>query len=219
MRAFVTSSSDHEHYSVNAQRDFQQRVVFSTLHALWHQKDYHLFREDFKGAGEYFVSFITNKVTLQYGLSPLEKAYLSALIALYWCQLCDPEWHTYTNNTKSAKAVKFTMTPKNEIELVLSKSVTYGNIEEVSQAMVTAVDSVKLKDMDALGLLNLTANSTFGYNVEEFLGAALEYPPAWVTIMYGSLTDKSFRNSFIARLAKRDDGVLSRNVARWVAIK
>lgn len=219
MRSFVTSVSTPQHYTVNAQRDFQSRTVFGTLHALWDQKHYHLFREDFKGAGEYFVMFLTNVISLQYSLSPLEKANLSALVSLYWCQLCDPDWYSYDENTKSAKAVKFTTTPKNEIEVILSKNIIYGNIQELGESMVKAVDSVKLKDMDALGLYNITANKTFGYNMEEFLGASLEYPPAWVTIMYSSLTDKSFRNSFIARLAKRDDGVLSRNVSKFIAIK
>jgi hypothetical protein len=43
----------------------------------------------------------------------------------------------------------------------------------------------------------------FGVNNKEVLAAALEHPPTWIAICHTALTDRSYRNTTIARIVER----------------
>jgi hypothetical protein len=54
-------------------------------------------------------------------------------------------------------------------------------------------------------------NTWYGNNAKELIATALEFPPAWITIVYAAMTEKTYRNSPIYKLieiqAKRAQSV------------
>jgi hypothetical protein len=65
-------------------------------------------------------------------------------------------------------------------------------------------DSVRLKDFNAGVLFTLLGNTWFGANAKEMIAVATEHPPTWIAMLLSAFTERTFKNSQIAKILERN---------------
>jgi hypothetical protein len=52
-------------------------------------------------------------------------------------------------------------------------------------------------------LITILKSSWFGNNAAELLAVSLEHPPTWVSLVYTSLSERSFKNANLSKIVER----------------
>jgi hypothetical protein len=103
----------------------------------------------------------------------------------------------------SVHTIKATRAP---VDLVIDTFGKIGDIKSITDfcnKVPQILENIRLNDFNLGVLLTIIANSWYGLNSREILAVALEHPPTWCSLVYGSLTERTFKNSMIARVAER----------------
>ena len=214
MTPFTARRSEHDNYTVVSQRDFQLRLVMASLEAQWAKEEYHKWRVEYAEAGTWYVQFLAKRITSQFNLDPLEGNMLEVLIAMFWNNLILDGWSDLPDDKRKVDVIKYTYTTADIIDDMFAKNLKYGDINELANSIATFLSSPKLRGFDSVTLVQLTGSASFGVGVDVVLARALEYPPYWVALMYVNMNDKSYRNTFLARLVKKPSARLGEEITR-----
>ncbi|AHI60330.1 putative virion structural protein [Erwinia phage vB_EamM_RAY] len=80
-----------------------------------------------------------------------------------------------------------------------------GSISEFCETAQAVVGADQLSLVDVKTLITLAGNAWFGQNAKEGGGVALEYPPLFLSMLYGAMGNKAYRNTAIGTIADRKD--------------
>lgn len=211
---FVDKRSTINKYNVVAQRDFQLRVAMGVLEAQWQKGEYSKWRVEYQEGGKMFIQFLARRLTTQFNLDPYETSLISVLLAMYWNNITGDDWHTKSRDEVTKFIIKLVNVPTSVIDDVWGKRLKYENINELAVSISEILESPKLRGFDAVTLIQLTSNASFGVDVDRIVSIGMEYPPFWIAVVYVSLSDKSFKNTFIARLARQPTNRMTEELSR-----
>ena len=76
-------------------------------------------------------------------------------------------------------------------------------IEDFCASLYSVTSNPRLQNVDYSVLTNLVVNNWFGLNSKEMMILSLEHPPTWITIFNSSLENKSYKNSYISKIAEK----------------
>ena len=209
---FMARGSTISNYKVSSQRDLQLMLSMTVLEAQWAKREYSKWKVEYAEAGGWFVSFLSKRITSHFNLDPYETSKLDTLISMYYNALITPGWAARGMDVNIRDITKHSYTNKDVIQDVYDSNPKYENLNELAVSIEKLLTSPKLRGFDAVTLLNLTESGSFGMSVDTITGIGLEYPPFWVALMYVNINDKSYRNTFLARLVKRPSERLAREM-------
>lgn len=78
------------------------------------------------------------------------------------------------------------------------------NIHDFCDAVREVTQSIQLESLNPGLLISILKNTWYGTNAAELTAVAIEYPPTWILLTYAAYTDRSYKNTVIAKLASRD---------------
>lgn len=211
---FVDKRSTNKAWHVVAQRDFQLRITMAVLEAQWQKKEYSKWRIEYVDGGKLFVQFLSKRLTSQFNLDPYETSLISVLLGFYWSNITSDDWHMKPFDSIYRSVKKYVNVPPKVVEDVQMMNLKYENVNELSISISKILESPKLRGFDAVTLIQLTASASFGVDVDRIVATGMEYPPFWVAILYVSLSDKSFKNTYLARLSRRPTNRLTEELSR-----
>lgn len=166
---------------------------------------------NFGYAGFIFSKWITKLMTQRFNLSPDEAHKIDIITSIYYQMLFENTGEiTHENTEKLAiHTIKNTNAKGTDVTEILSQIQTLNGIDDLCSAFRTVLDNVKLENFNAAVLVTIVGNSWFGLNSKELLGVALEYPPAFIPLVFNALKEKSFKHTYLAdvcsQYAKKGD--------------
>jgi hypothetical protein len=156
-------------------------------------------------AGKVFSFWLSDCIARRYNLDPGDQLTLNILCHFYYQSLFIEET-VFDEMIKQ----KFAVSTSNDLKVetktvytVFDKIGTIKNIVDFCQAVKDTTNNVRLNDFSAAMLYTITGTSWFGMNSKEMMAVAVEHPPTWINLIYAATTEKSFKNSQLAKTVDR----------------
>lgn len=207
LRQMVSVNQEQMQATVRNDSEFQfalQRFVLSGMWAVGKYEAVYGLRFPHLVFGDWLASNITRK----FGLTMGDEVRLAVLGHIFYaCQ--------FTNDFSEDDLAKLKLRLAAEIyteALVDDVYQTCGKvdtIEEFCAACYKATNNIRVKDFDVAGLFSVVAGNWYGINAGEIGLTSLVHPPTWVAMVFASLTQRSFKSSYVT---KRVDGRNKRGV-------
>ena len=180
-------------------REYALGKVKGVLTAKWVSEEYDDLKADGSVAGSTFCNVVASVVANQYGLDPLEKLKISVIASIYYGQMFSdggvPSLIVFRD------AMKWTGAKPPTIDEIVDSGISVSpGMNGLAQAIAN-YGGAKVKNLDAGILLSLLGNIFYGYNNKELIAMSIEYPPLWMAMVFIAITDKSFSNTYLARVS------------------
>lgn len=183
----------------------------SLLCLCWEARSMPNFTNTFSFASKVYTTWLSNIIMKSYSLEPSHYTNVILLTNLFYQNLFyEKGYDVYSDiniTNMAVVAIKDTNLPAKvvyeHIELYKENKVKLDNLEDYIKALTTQIDDVRLKKFNLPSLLTLIKGSWYGYSSKELISSALEHPPTWVSLIYASLTDKSYKYSGLYKVVEQ----------------
>lgn len=197
LRQTVSVDTQQMTTSVRNDSEYQfalQRFVLSGMWAVGKYEALYGFHFPHVVYGDWLSSNITKK----FGLTMGDQIRLAVLSVIYYA-------NQFTTAFGQEDLEKLKLRMKAEvysdqlIDEVYQAAGKVDTLDDFCAACYKVTNNVRLKDFDFSTLVSVVNNNWFGLNASEMTLIALAHPPTWIAMVYSSLTQRSFRNSYAAK--------------------
>lgn len=184
-------------------------VINSILTAAWIKP---VKRNAFKFLGSapmsVYSALIANALERRFALDAGEQLKIAIIAAAFYSRLFD-EGSTITEGEiigVSRSISTATRAPSDMIIEVLDSIVSLKNLDDMIETIKKIIDNPRLDGLNLGTMVTIINSMWYGPYGRELIVAALEHPPTWVTILYSAFTDRTMKNSGVAKVAERYKG-------------
>ena len=149
-----------------------------------------------------FASWISDNLVRKFGLDLNNQIQLKALGLIYYSKLFTDEFTTDDFSKLVIRSKEDIITP-NLLEEIYSKVDKLETIDDFCEACYKVTDNVRLKGLDYSVLMTILSNNWIGSTGKELTLLSLEHPPTWLSLVFASLTQRSFKKNFIATVVEK----------------
>lgn len=204
LRSCVKLSDDKESYEIKNESEYQLALLRFTMTAMWFvDKESALY--SLKLPHFAFATWLSDNLTKKFGLDMNDQVKLKVLGLYYYSKLFTNE---YTNDDfdKLLIRVKDEIINPDLLEEIKDKIETkVENIDDFCKACYEVTGNIRLKNLDFNVMVNIVANNWNGAIGKELAMLSLEHPPTWISLVYSSLTQRSFSKSYIGSIVDKLD--------------
>lgn len=156
-------------------------------------------------AATVFSSWISETVAKAFALDYRDQTVLNILSHFYYQSLFldKTEFDEDDRQRLAIHTIKATGAPSALVFSVFDKIDRIESIEDLCRLAITILENARLRNFNFPVLLTLLRNSWFAANAKEVLSVSLEHPPTWLAIVYTALSERTYKNSMLAKLAER----------------
>ena len=189
--------------NIRNQLDYELNVTRANLELAWCRSNT---RDDlfnaFTYSGDIFIRWLSDLIAYRHGLQAIQKVKVIALcamynIGLYYNNVTDPVIANryFLNIANSYPAVSID-TAREVYERI--GNVFPRDIDEFVDALKMLEISTRLNDLSSVTLYNMLGGSWFiNAGTTEILALALEYPPAFTTLVHMSIDNNVYKRTSI----------------------
>jgi hypothetical protein len=194
--------------------EFLFMSVRAIMSKMWLEGSYALLRDISHVPCAIYSSWISEAVANRFGLDAADRTRIQIMAALFYQTLfTETGLSEETDRQKMAYAAsKATRAPIDEIFTIADKIAqaqngsAFANINDFCNATKEVIENERMQMFNAGILTTVLANTWFGVNAKEVAPCALEHPPTWISLVFTSFQEKSFKNSNISNISKRFAG-------------
>lgn len=152
-----------------------------------------------------YSSLIAESVGRRYALDMAQQTTLQVLACYhYYCLFTDAkEWDETDYNRVVGAIARCTKVQAEFIYKTLHETPIIHTLVDFCKLAREKTESVSLEGFDVGILFSITGGNWFGTNARDLMAVALEHPPTWVMIVYGGVTEATFKRSALAKLMER----------------
>jgi hypothetical protein len=209
VRPYLTSGNNGSYQKqIKNQTEYNISKSRLALNILWLTESPTKLRDISNLPMSVFASWISESLTKRFALDPKDQFLLAITAAIYYQSLFT-EFTIFTDEDKNkiaAPVMRSTKADSKTVFEVMDKITNLGNISDFCSACKVVLENPRIEDLNAGLLITIIGNTWFGMSAKEVLAVALEHPPTWITIVYAALTERTFKNSMIAKIAERQAG-------------
>lgn len=181
--------------------NFLKGLSISTL--AWSLEETDSIRTNMKFAAHVFSVLLSGIISSSYSLDLGDKVKLNILGLIYYRMLFE-EKEDFTDDIKEVTFIQCQSllgTSKEVFDSVSNKISKLSNINDYCSVAKNICESTRLDNLNLPMLLTLLKSIWYGTNSKDYIGIALEHPPTWISLLYVSLTEKTYKRSKIYSVA------------------
>lgn len=188
--------------------DYRGAVLYGNLASAWVEGERLRMRDIGVQATTVYASWISENVARRFALTPREQLDLAILSAIFYQGLFSEGDHMTEREYNGlvatvARAARVQATEVFEFVDRMNLKLPIGGISDFCALAYEVTGSIRLKEFSAGLLFEVVGGSWWGPTARELTAVALEYPPAFLTMLVIALTEKSYNKVGIARIAER----------------
>lgn len=208
VRSFVKPDIDNRGFVVRSTNDYNLTRARLALDLAWMSGQVNYIRDLSIIPCAVYASWISEGVGKRFALDPKDQLTFAVVCAIYYQTLfVDSDELTEQDlQNFAAVAIKVTRAPAPFVFSIVDKITTLKTIHDLCDNVKAILENTRINDLNPGILITILNNSWFGFNAKELLAVALEHPPTWMSIVYASINDRSFRNSLISKISDRYTG-------------
>lgn len=185
--------------------EFNLSVDKAALLTMWLDGYIEPMKTDLDFGGVIFANWMSDTIAKRFALDGRDQLLLMAVSFIYYQTL-------FTNDVKPSDELKesayikltsLMKLPREIIEFVLTKELSFADINDFCYTVKLVLENIRLKDFNLGILVTLISNSWFGVNAGKTLSVALEHPPTWLALIGVVLNYKGYKNTAIAKTIER----------------
>lgn len=204
LRNFVKVANDGTGYDIRNESEYHLAVTRYILTSLWYiGKQSSLYSLEL--AHFAFSSWLSDNLGSKFGLDLGDKLKLRILANIYYSRM-------FSEYPDSDELDKLLIRAKNdnlipdlfkEVYEKVSDPESLTSIDDFCKACYTVTGNVRLQNLDYVVLSNIVNSNWVGVNGKELILLALEHPPTWISMVYASITQRSFKKNFVSIVVER----------------
>lgn len=155
-----------------------------------------------------FSNWLSDNLTRSLGLDIYDSVVLRIVFSVYY-SLMFKKTLNEDDILKIILRIKRFIFAGDLIESVVKKMhsitdmINYSDIRKILENLSKITNNLRLEAVKLEYLLNLVSKNWVGFNSKELVFLSLEHPPTWISLVFSSITQKSFQNSFISNTVQR----------------
>ena len=217
LRLFRTSSDGYM-----SEREFEASVRNKTeyslvksraaLNLLWLDPEHSKIRTRFSFASSVFAAWLSQAISRAYALDFQDQLRIMAVSIYYYFSLFNEAERLEGDALEVAviHTIKTTKLPAVDVYALFENIGNIKGIEDYCTEVKRVIENVRLKDFNLAMLLTLVRNTWYGTNAKELISVALEHPPTWISMVFATMTERTYKSSSLYKLietqAKRGNG-------------
>ena len=203
LRSYVKLSDSRDNYEVKNESEYQLAIHRFILSGMWYTgKQASIY--GLKLGHFAFASWLSDNLTRKFGLDMHHQLQLRVLALIYYAKLFT-DFFTEEDLQKLIIRCKEEILVPRLVEEVYERVNELDNIEDFCKACYDVTGNIRLKGLDYAVLINVLSNNWIGSNGKELALLSLEHPPTWLSLVYGALTQRSFKKNFITSVVDKLD--------------
>lgn len=205
MRQFGKWAQDQMTFVVRNQIEYQLALHRAKLNAIWIKESPTLLRDVSPLPMSAFASWISEAVAKRYALDPREQFNLLILAALFYSsQFRDGAALEEQDKLRLVGSIaKSLKASAQDVLAIVDQIEVMSSINDFCQYAGRVTGSIRLHELNTGVLISIVGSSWFGTNAKEMVAVALEHPPTWLAILMAAISERSYKNSPIAKLLER----------------
>ena len=204
IRAFASVREFDQKFILKNKMEYDLAKLRTVLNLIW-VKDSPLKLRDLSPVPvSVYASWISEGISRRYALDPKDQMLLSIISGIFYFTLFERQELTEENKMRINSAVaRATRVSAKEVLDIMDQITELNNIKDFVKNVKSILQNTRLDDFNEGMLISILGNSWFGTNAKEMLAVALEHPPTWISIVYSSFVERSYKNSAIAKISDR----------------
>lgn len=201
LRKVVGVEADTKKVKIRNESEYRQIVTKYILSGMWFvDKQSAIY--GLKFAHVVFGEWLSSTISRKFGLDLSDQVKIKVLANAYYASM-------FSNKLDEEDIDKLKIRLKDEIinvslidenkDVILS----VNSIDDFCKACYEITNNIRLQNFDYNVLISVVNNNWFGLNAHENILLALEHPPTWISIVYSSLLERSFKNSYITKIVEQ----------------
>lgn len=183
-----------------------QRLILSGLWKIGKESDMYAL----KFAHFAFGSWISENLTKRFALDLNDQIRVKIVAYLYYAHLFSNEFTEDDFSKLKIRLAEDIYALNTVDEIYEDTKDMYTSIDGFCKACYKATNNSRLQGFSVDVFINIIANNWLSINGKELVILSLEHPPTWISIIYASLTLKSFKRNYITtiveKINKKDKG-------------
>lgn len=148
-----------------------------------------------------YGDWLAQNLTRVFGLNMGDQVKLFILGTMYYTSLFSEQFEKEDMEKLKIKLVKQVFSG-DLVDEVSEKVDKLDTIDDFCRLCEVVTGNIRLKNLDYMALTNLLSNNWFGLNAGELTRLSLFHPPTWLALVYAAITDRGYRNTFVAKTAE-----------------
>ena len=155
-----------------------------------------------------YANLISQTIERRFSIDPLEQMKIAIISAAFYINLFNEKSVILENELVGVtRNINSTLkAPSELIYEVLEALEPMKSLEDLIENIKKIVDNPRLDTLNLGTLVTIVNTMWYGPYAKELIVASLEHPPTWVTILYSAYTDRTMKNSGVAKVADRFKG-------------
>ena len=156
-------------------------------------------------AGIVYAQWLSEIISRRFALDPRDQLILS-IVTHFFYQSMFYETEELTENFKQlmvTQTMRATRAPSDLVMEVVDKIQPMTDIASYCENVKLVLDNIRIKDFNNGVLFTIVGMSWYGLNAKETIVIALEHIPTWVAICYSALSQRTYKNTTIYKVAER----------------
>ena len=174
----------------------------AALEWLWNN-DY---REELQLLGQIpfraYARLVSENIVRRLGLPPDAQQQIAALTGYYYqCLFLDTDTLSEDDRMKMAVRIRNYMAIPVEVSLPLIEDLpVLGTMQEYCDAVRSKIPNPRLLKLNPAFMISISSGVWFGPAAREVVAVAMEYPPAFLALVFTALNDRSMHGSQMTKL-------------------
>lgn len=203
LRSYVKADKKEGTYKIRNANEYSLVIIRYLLSAMWAiNKESELYALKFPHI--VFAEWLSDNLTKRFGLSIANQIQLKVLGLIYYMSLFQDSV-TLEDINKLIIRTRGELFVSDIVKEVYSKIDAIDTIDDFCKACYSVTENPRIKDLNYPVLINVVANNWFGVNAKELILTSLEHPPTFISLVYASLTQASFKKSYLANIVTKLD--------------
>lgn len=203
VRSMVRPQAGTGSYHVSNQHEYRFGLLRGQLSALWNNQQQEQLANAHTLPASVYGRWFSQGLTHRLGLTAQDQVVVTLLSTCFYLNSFYHEEQINDDHLADRRLLqlsRLTYTTPDQITHLKEAFKTLITLEDLIDQIKQNIDNPRI-DMLSYGLLiSILTYGWYGSNGKEILAVAVEYPPAWIAVVYTALTSRVVKDSPVARL-------------------
>jgi hypothetical protein len=175
------------------------------LNYLWMNNSIGQIKKSLEFGSIVYSQWLSEIISRRFALDPRDQIILS-IISHFFYQSLFYDTTELTENFKQLlvmQAIRATKAPSELVMEVVDKITPMQTIDDYCANVKSILENIRLKDFNSGLLITVVSMSWYGLNAKENIIISLEHIPTWLAICYSALTERTYKNTTIYKIAEK----------------
>jgi len=206
LRSFTRLDRASGDYVIKLNNDAVFQINRGILNEIWVNNDPYTLLNASVLPMVVFASIISENLARRFALDPKEQLTISIFAAYYYyCLFSDNDQFDDTDKNRIISSISrnLRVSSSDVLEVLDRIEFTVTDIKVFCNSLEAVTQSVRLRGFAPPVLYQVLGSIWFGVNARELVCIGLEHPPTWIALVHAAYTERTYRNTQLAKTAER----------------